>query len=80
MVSQAQFKAEVERAGLAPEQATKLVGFYNDAQIEALKRSLLVAGAFALVGLWFARSLPGEALATAEDQPLASTSHPQPAV
>lgn len=79
MVSQAQFKAEVEQAGLPPEQATKLVAFYNDAQIEALKRSLL-AGAFALVGLWFARSLPGEALATAEDQPLASTSHPQPAV
>lgn len=80
MVSQAQFKAEVEQAGLPPEQTTKLVGFYNDAQIEALKRSLLVACAFALVGLWFARSLPGEALATTEDQPVALTSNPQAAV
>jgi hypothetical protein len=80
MVSQAQFKSEAEQAGLAPEQVTKLVGYYSETQIEALKRALLVACAFALVGLWFARSLPGEALATAEDQPVASTSRPQPAV
>jgi MFS family permease len=80
MVSQAQFKAYAEQAGLPPEQVSKLVGFYGDTQIEALKRALLVASAFALVGLWFARSLPGEALATAEDEPAAPTSRPQPAV
>ncbi len=67
MVSQAQFQEYAEQAGLPPAQVTKLVGFYSDAQIEALKRALLVAAAFAFVGLWFARALPGEALATAED-------------
>jgi MFS family permease len=80
MVSKAQFQASAEQAGVPPEQVTKLVGFYSDAQIEALKRALLVASAFALVGLWFARALPGEALATVEDQPAALTPHPRPAV
>ncbi len=80
MVSQAQFKADAEQAGLPPEQVAKLVGYYNDSQIEALKRALLVASAFALVGLWFARSLPGEALTTTEDEPAALTPLPQPAV
>jgi MFS family permease len=69
MVSQAQFKSGAEQAGVAPEQVSKLVGYYSETQIEALKRALLVACAFALVGLWFARSLPGEALATVEDHP-----------
>jgi MFS family permease len=69
MVSQAQFKATVEQAGLPPDQTAKLVGYYSDAQIEALKRALFVASMFALVGLWFARALPGEALAAAEDHP-----------
>jgi MFS family permease len=67
MVSQAQFEAEAKQAGLPPGQVTKLVGFYEDSQIEALKRALLVAAAFAFVGLWFARSLPGEALVSEED-------------
>ena len=80
MVSQAQFKADAEQAGLPPEQVSELVGFYGDAQIEALKRSLLIACAFALVGLWFARSLPGEALTAAEDQPATPTPRPHPAV
>jgi Na+/melibiose symporter-like transporter len=62
MVSRAQFQATAEQVGLAPEQVDKLVGFYSDAQIEALKRALLLASAFALVGLWFARALPGEPL------------------
>ncbi|MGA2165769.1 MAG: hypothetical protein ABSH36_15060, partial [Solirubrobacteraceae bacterium] len=69
MVSQPQFKAEAEQAGLPPEQVSKLVAYYGETQIEALKRALLVACAFALVGLWFARLLPGEALATVEDHP-----------
>ncbi len=69
MVSQAQFKATVEQAGVSPEQTTELVGYYSDAQIEALKRALFVASMFALIGLWFARALPGEALAAAEDHP-----------
>jgi MFS family permease len=69
MVSQQQFKATAEQAGLPPEQVSKLVAFYSDAQIEALKRALLLASAFALVGLWFARALPGEALAATDDEP-----------
>ena len=43
-----------------------LVLYYNESQIEALKRALLVASGFVLVGLWFARSLPGEALGEEE--------------
>ncbi|HXA54564.1 MAG TPA: MFS transporter, partial [Solirubrobacteraceae bacterium] len=65
MVSQAQFEADAKQAGLPPRQVDKLTAFYSDAQIEALKRALLVACAFSLVGLWFARALPGEALAAA---------------
>jgi MFS family permease len=79
MVSQAQFKATVEQAGLPPDQTAKLVDYYSDAQIEALKRALFVASMFALIGLWFARSLPGEALAVVEDQPAALTPRPRPA-
>lgn len=79
MVSQAQFKATVEQAGLPPDQTAKLVDYYSDAQIEALKRALFVASMFALIGLWFARALPGEALTVAEDQPAALTPRPRPA-
>ena len=63
MVSQAQFKATVEQAGVPAPQQESLIAYYNESQIQALKRSLLLASAFVLVGLWFARSLPGEALA-----------------
>ncbi|HTD58977.1 MAG TPA: MFS transporter, partial [Solirubrobacteraceae bacterium] len=63
MISQAQFKSTVQQAGVSPSQQASLVAYYNESQIEALKRSLLLASAFVLVGLWFARSLPGEALA-----------------
>jgi MFS family permease len=66
MVSQAQFQSAVEQAHVPPRQADKLVAFYSDAQIEALKRALLVASLFSLVGLWFARALPGEPLGAAE--------------
>jgi MFS family permease len=62
MVSQAQFKAAVEQAGVPAPQEASLVAYYNESQIEALKRSLLLASMFVLVGLWFARALPGEAL------------------
>ena len=63
MISQAQFKATVEQAGVPPPQAETLIAYYNESQIDALKRALLLASAFVLVGLWFARALPGEALA-----------------
>ena len=63
MVSQEQFRSAVERAGVGAAQTEKLVGYYGEAQIDALKRALLLASMFVLVGLWFARGLPGEALA-----------------
>jgi MFS family permease len=68
MVSQEQFKSAVQGAGVPPSQEASLVAYYNESQIEALKRSLLLASAFVLVGLWFARSLPGEALAKDEGE------------
>lgn len=70
MVSQAQFKSSVEEAGVPATQASSLIAYYNESQIEALKRALLVASGFVLVGLWFARSLPGEALAKEEGEEL----------
>ncbi|HEV3093289.1 MAG TPA: MFS transporter [Solirubrobacteraceae bacterium] len=68
MVSQAQFKATVEQAGLPASQQASLSAYYNESQIDALKQALLVASAFVLVGLWFARLLPGEALAKQEGE------------
>jgi MFS family permease len=67
MVSQAQFKGVVEQAGVPAPQEASLVAYYNESQIEALKRALLVASGFVLVGLWFARALPGEALAKEDE-------------
>ena len=62
MVSQSQFQAAVAQAGVVPPESEALATYYNESQIEALKKALLVAAGFVLVGLWFARSLPGEAL------------------
>jgi MFS family permease len=62
MVSRSTFKTTAEQAGLPPAQVSALVASYGDAQIQALKRALLCASLFVLVGAWFARGLPGEAL------------------
>jgi MFS family permease len=67
MVSKSQAQAVAKQAGLTPPQAQAAVGDYNAAQIQALKRALLVASMFALVGLWFARALPHEPLPRGED-------------
>jgi MFS family permease len=69
MVSKAQLQTAAEQSGLPPEQVRRLVGYYGDAQIEALKRALLIASVFALVGLWCARALPGEPLPAADAHP-----------
>jgi len=76
MVSQAQFQAAVEQAGLPPAQQASLTAYYNESQIDALKRALLLASSFVLVGLWFARSLPGEALAKEEGEGVAPAALP----
>jgi MFS family permease len=63
MVSQADAKKAAEKAGLRPAQVDTLVGHYGEAQVDALKRALLLASLFTFVGLWFARGLPGASLA-----------------
>jgi Na+/melibiose symporter-like transporter len=62
MVSKSQAEAIAKKNGLSSSQQTALVNNYTEAQITALKRALLAASLFALVGLWFARGLPAEAL------------------
>ncbi len=52
----------VEEAGLPPDQAEAVIDAYQDAQIEALKRSFFWAGLFVLVGFIFSRRLPGQPL------------------
>jgi MFS family permease len=77
MVSQATVEKVAEDAGLPQRQVDALVGDYNDAQVDALKRALLVASLFVLVGLWFARSLPGEPLG--QPEPEKAGAEPEPA-
>jgi hypothetical protein len=77
MVSQAQFESAVQDAGVPARQVDTLVELYNDAQIDALKRALLVASLFSFVGLWFARALPGERLAPAAASEVAVPPRPR---
>jgi len=69
MVSQTQFQAAAEQAGLPPAQVQTLVSHYSDAQVQALKRALLWASMFVLVALWFARNLPSARLQGKEQAP-----------
>jgi MFS family permease len=62
MVSKSDVESITKKAGLPPDQVNEVVDVYSDAQIDALKRALFVAAAFVLVGFWFARHLPNEAL------------------
>lgn len=62
MASTAQFEQAVKDAGVHGRQADKLVSHYSDAQIDALKKAMLVASFFALIAAWFARALPGAPL------------------
>ncbi|HEV3071772.1 MAG TPA: MFS transporter [Solirubrobacteraceae bacterium] len=55
-----------QAGGLSSAQATNIQESYAQAQLQALKTALLWAAGFALVGLWFARRLPGEPLAVDE--------------
>jgi MFS family permease len=79
MVSKSQAESIAKDAGLRPQQVDSLVGDYSDAQIEALKRALLVASTFALVGLWFARRLPGEPLEAEAESREPAAAPPEPA-
>jgi MFS family permease len=68
MVSKADARSIAEESGLPKRQVDTVIEHYDDAQISALKRALLAASLFVLVGLWFARSLPGEALGGAAER------------
>jgi MFS family permease len=46
-------------AGATEADATTITADYADAQLEALKRSMLAVAALALLSLWFTRRLPG---------------------
>lgn len=63
MISRSEARSIAQKAGLPPEQVDAVVSDYEDAQIAALKQSLLWASSFVLVGLWFARALPSKPLA-----------------
>jgi Na+/melibiose symporter-like transporter len=58
MVSKPTVEQTVKKAGLPEGQAQSVVDAYSDAQIDALKRALLAASAFALIALWVAGDLP----------------------
>jgi MFS family permease len=67
MVSKSQAEDAVAKAGLRGDQADAVVADYSDAQIQALKQALFVASSFVLVGLWFARNLPGKPLPSEDE-------------
>jgi Na+/melibiose symporter-like transporter len=75
MVSKSQVESIAKKQGLSSQQANAVVDNYSDAQIQALKRALLAASLFVLVGAWFARTLPNQPLPK-EGEPEAK---PQPA-
>ncbi len=60
-------RADVERAvadaGLPPDQAAAVAEVYGDAQLQALKRAMLGAAFFVLLGFWLTRRLPDRPLA-----------------
>lgn len=63
-------RADVEQtasdAGLPPDEAAAIADVYGDAQLEALKRALLGAAFFVLIGFWLTRRLPSEPLGGAQ--------------
>jgi Na+/melibiose symporter-like transporter len=62
MVSQQQAETIARDAGLSRRATDQVVAFYSEAQIQALKKALLIAASFALLGAWFARALPNRSL------------------
>jgi MFS family permease len=68
MVSKQTVEDTVTKASLPPDQADSIVDEYGDAQIAALKRAVVAAALFALLGLWIASNLPGVPLGTGEEE------------
>ena len=63
MISKPAAEEAIDSAHLPPGQAETVLGHYESAQIDALKRALLAAAFFALLALWFASDLPAVPLA-----------------
>jgi MFS family permease len=67
MISRSEAQAVAAEAQLPKEQEDALVNSYEEAQIEGLKRALLWAAGFALLGVLLGRGLPREPLLVDED-------------
>ena len=65
VASDEQVRAALAESPLSAEKQDAVADDYADAQLDALKRSLILAGALGLLGLLFVRRLPGEPLAHA---------------
>ena len=52
-------------AGLAPAEADAVTADYGNAQLDALKTSMLAVAFLAVLSFWFTRRLPGRARETA---------------
>jgi MFS family permease len=76
MVSRPDVEAIVKKADLPSQQADTVVDDYGEAQIEALKRAVLAAAAFALAALWLAGDMPAAPLSEGEVE--ASGPRPKP--
>ncbi len=53
-------EAELEKAGVKPEEADAIASGYDDAQVSALKVALLSVAVFVLGSFWFTRALPAK--------------------
>ena len=51
---------------MRPQEASAIVGSYDDAQIAALKVALLSVAAFVVVAFWFTRALPDRPMVAAD--------------
>lgn len=61
-VPAAQIQAEAEKAGVPDDEVEAITSGYEDAQLQALKLALLIAGLLAIPSFWSARRLPGRVL------------------
>jgi hypothetical protein len=74
IVPVSQVERQAAAKGLSDEQAKAVADDYGDAQLDALRISIGVVGAIALLALWFTRRLPTSAVGPAtETEPGAAT-------
>lgn len=78
MVSKDQADQALDEAHVTDKQADHVIDLYEDSQIDALKRAVLVASLLALVALWFAGDLPAVPLAAADPKTARAPPEPEP--